>query len=166
VHSDDDGTARRGGAMQGRDHNERGRSGVKLLCAASAGGEEERTVAGGDRAEAVRGEEDRVADWRGQLVSDARAQESEGECGWRVGSGSSERERELAGQAGAREGAGRRWAERGGGGRERGEREAMGEAVGMGRESAQPGGKVSPFLLISYFHFLFLFLLSPFLLNN
>jgi hypothetical protein len=34
----------------------------QLLCATSAGGEGERTVAGGDRAEAVRGEEDRVAD--------------------------------------------------------------------------------------------------------
>jgi hypothetical protein len=100
-------------------------------------------VAGGDHAEAVRGEEDRVADWRGRLVSDARARESEGECGWRVGSGSSEREREREREREsswgglAREGAGRRWAERGGGGRERGER----EAAGMGRESAQPGGK-------------------------
>jgi hypothetical protein len=43
-------------------------------------------VAGGDRAEAARGEDDRVADWQGRLVSDARARESEGECGWRVGS--------------------------------------------------------------------------------
>jgi hypothetical protein len=34
------------------------------------------------------------------------------------------RERELAGRSGVREGAGQRWAERGGGGRERGEREA------------------------------------------
>jgi hypothetical protein len=93
VHSGDDGTARRGGAMQGRDHSERGRSGVELLCAESAGEEEERTMAGGDHAEAVHGEEDRVAEWRGRLVSDARARESEGECGWRVGSGSSERER-------------------------------------------------------------------------
>jgi hypothetical protein len=42
-------------------------------------------VAGGDHAEAVRGEDDRVADWRGQFVSGVRARESEGECGWRVG---------------------------------------------------------------------------------
>jgi hypothetical protein len=81
VHNSGDGTARRGGAVQGRDHSERGRSCVELLCVASAGGEEERTMADGDRAEVVRGEEDRVADWRGRLVSDARARESEGECG-------------------------------------------------------------------------------------
>jgi hypothetical protein len=42
-------------------------------------------VAGSDHAEAVRGEDDRVADWRGQFVSGVRARESEGECGWRVG---------------------------------------------------------------------------------
>ena len=43
-------------------------------------------MVGGDHAEAVRGKDDRVADWRGQFVSGARARESEGECGWRVGS--------------------------------------------------------------------------------
>jgi hypothetical protein len=59
-------------------------------------------VAGGDRAEAVRGEGDGVADWRGRLVSDARVRESDGEFGWRVGSGSSERERERARGAGWR----------------------------------------------------------------
>jgi hypothetical protein len=59
-------------------------------------------VACGDRAEAMRGEEDRVADWWGQLVSDVRARESEGECGWRVGSGCSEREREGGRGAGWR----------------------------------------------------------------
>jgi hypothetical protein len=100
-------------------------------------------VAGGDRVEAVRGEGDRVADWRGRLVSDARARESEGECGWQVGSGRSERqrervrererEREHAGRAGARGEAGRRWAE-GEGDCARGE----GEAAGMGRKLAQP----------------------------
>jgi hypothetical protein len=58
----------------------------QLLCATSAGGEGERTVAGGDCAEAVRGEDDRVADWQDQFVSGARAREGEGECGWRVGS--------------------------------------------------------------------------------
>jgi hypothetical protein len=50
-------------------------------------------VVGSDRVEAVRGEGDRVADWWGRRVSDARARESKGERGWRVGSGSSERER-------------------------------------------------------------------------
>jgi hypothetical protein len=44
-------------------------------------------VAGGDRVEAMRGEGDRVADWRGRLVSDARARESEGECGLAGGVG-------------------------------------------------------------------------------
>jgi hypothetical protein len=62
------------------------------------------------------------------------------------------RERELAGRAGAREGEGRRWAERGGGGRERGER----EAAGMGQESAQPGGKGFSFFI----NFLFPFSIS------
>jgi hypothetical protein len=81
VHSGDDGTSRRGGAVRGRDHSERRMKRCQLLCATSAGGEGERTVAGGDRAEAVRGEDDKVADWRGQFVSGAQARESEGECG-------------------------------------------------------------------------------------
>jgi hypothetical protein len=118
-------------------------------------------VAGGDRAEAVRGEEDSVPDWRGRLVSDARARESEGECGWRVGSGSSERERESSrgGLARARKqaGGGPRGGEVASAGRER-------PRVWAGNRSNQ-GGRFLLFL-ISYFHFLFLFLLSPFLLNN
>jgi hypothetical protein len=114
----------------------------QLLCAASAGGEEERTVAGGDRAEAVRGEGDGVADWRGQLVSDARVRESDGEFGWRVGSGSSERERESSrgGLARAREQAV-------GGSRVGGEVTSAGR--GRPRVCAEnrpsQGGKVSPF---------------------
>jgi hypothetical protein len=79
VHSDGDEIARRGDAVQGRVHSKRGQSGAKLLCAASTGGEEKRTVVGGDRAESVRGEGDGVADWRGWLVSDAQARESEDE---------------------------------------------------------------------------------------
>jgi hypothetical protein len=128
VHNGDDGTARRGGAMQGRNHNKRGRSGAELLYAASAGGEEKRTVVGGDRVEVVRGEGDRVADWRGRLVSDARARESEGECGWPVGSGSSERESTWGGLVRAVKQAG--GGPRGEGDRARGE----GEAAGMGRK--------------------------------
>jgi hypothetical protein len=93
-------------------------------------------VAGGDRAECVRGEDDRVADWRGRLVSDARARESEGECGWRVGSGCSEGE-------GAR-GAG--W-----GGHERGER---GYGYGPGIGPARGEG------FSFYFYFLFPFSIS------
>jgi hypothetical protein len=147
VHSGGDGTARRGGAVQGRDHNKRGRRGAELLCAASAGGEEERTVVDGDRVEAVRGEGDRVADWRGRHVSDARARQSEGECGWRVGSGSSERERESTRgrlvRAGKQAGGG----PRGEGDRARGE----GEAAGMGRKLAQPGEE--RFLLFFLFSF-------------
>jgi hypothetical protein len=78
---------------------------------------------------------------------------------WRVGSGGSERGAHAE-RAGGREGAGRRWAERGGSSRARGERgREYGPEIGPAR------GKVSLFF-ISYFHFLFLFLLSPFFLNN
>ena len=115
-------------------------------------------MAGDDRAKAVRGEEDRVADWQGWLVSDARARESEGECGWRVGSGYSERERGSSRGALARAEAGRRWAERGGEVASAGER----LRVWAGNRPSQRGG----FSFFSYFHFLFLFLLSLFLLNN
>jgi hypothetical protein len=106
-------------------------------------------VAGGDRAEAVRGEGDGVADWRGRLVSDARVRESDGEFGWRVGSGSSEREREsswggLAHALGSRPEVGRE-----GGGRPR---------VWAENRPSQ-GGKVSPF-----FNFLFPFSISIFYL--
>jgi hypothetical protein len=107
-------------------------------------------VVGGDRGEAVRGEGKGVADWRGQPVSGARARARA-----RVG--------RLAGGVGlsARVITRAEWA--GGGSRgvscEREER----VAAGVGRESAQPGGrKVS---LFSNFYFSFLFL-SPFLLNN
>jgi hypothetical protein len=144
VHSGGDGTARRGGAVQGRDHSKRGRSGAELPCAASAGGEEKRTVADGDRAEAVRGEGDRVADRRGRLVSGARARKSEGEGGLAGEVGQQgERARTQGGLARAREQAGG-----GPGERARGEI----EAAGMGPESAQPGGKVLSFS--------FLFLIS------
>jgi hypothetical protein len=149
VHSGGDGIARRGGAVQGRDHDKRGRSGVELLCAASAGGEEERTVAGSDRVEAVRGEGDRVADWRGRLVSDARARESEGECGWQVGSGSSDRGAHAE-RAGAHEVAGRRWAERGGRSHARGER-----GRGYGPEIGPARGERFLFFIF-YFHFFYL----------
>ena len=151
MHNGGDGTARRGGAVQGHDHSERGRSGVNFSVRRVQAGRGE-DGGRGDRAEAVRGEEERVDDWRGRLVSDARARESEGESGWRVGSGSSERERARGAGWRAREEAGRRWAERGGG-RERGER----EAAGMGWESAQPGGGGEGFF---FFYFLFPFSIS------
>jgi hypothetical protein len=122
-------------------------------------GEEERTVVRGDRARAMRGEEDRVADRRGRLVSGARARKSEGERGL---AGGVERQRERRAH--------------GAGWRARGSRPEVGRE---GRELARAGrerprvwarnwpsqGKVSLFF-ISYFHFLFLFLLSPFFLNN
>jgi hypothetical protein len=155
VHNGGDGTARRGGAMQGRDHSKRGRSGAKLLCAASAGEEEERTVVDGDRVESVRGEGDRVANWWGRLVSDARARQSEGECGWRVGLGSSERESTRGGLVcvGKQAGGG----PRGEGDRAHGE----GEAAGMGRKLAQLGEeRFLLFFLISIFYFYFFYLLS------
>jgi hypothetical protein len=123
-------------------------------------GEEERMVVGGDRAGAVRGEEDRVADRRGRLVSGAQARKSEGE-------------RELAG--GVRRQRERR--ARGAGWRARGSRPEVGregrELARAGREKGRGyGPEIGPtrrrFLsfFISYFHFLFVFLLSPFFLNN
>jgi hypothetical protein len=110
AHNGGDGTSRRGGVVRGRDHSERGQSGIELCRAVSAGEEGERTVAGGDRAEAKRGEGEEVADRQGRLVIE---RESGGESGLTGGVGSSARERELAGRAGARAKAGRRWAEGG-----------------------------------------------------
>jgi hypothetical protein len=149
VHSGGDETARQGGAVRGRDHSERGRSGVNFsvrqVQAGRGRGRWSAAIAlkpcaarkiwwltGGAGLSAMRGLERASVSATG---------------GW---GRAAARERELAGQAGAREEAGRRWAERGGG-RERGER----EATGMGRESAQPGGR---FLL--FFNFLFLFSIS------
>jgi hypothetical protein len=59
-------------------------------------GEEERTVVGGDRAGAVRGEEGRVADQRGRLVSGAWARKNEGVRGLAGGVGR-QRERRARG---------------------------------------------------------------------
>jgi hypothetical protein len=74
-----------------------------------------------------------------------------------------QRERERARRAG--------WHARGSGpemGREGGESRARGEGGrGFGSRIGPARGKgFSFFILISNFHFLFLFLLSPFLLNN
>jgi hypothetical protein len=159
VHSGGDRTSRRGGAVRGRDHNERGRSGVNFSvrrvqagrgrgrwsaaialkpCAARTIG----WLTGGVSLSAVRGRErarvTAAGRW-GRLVSESERARG---AGWRA--------------RGSRPKGGRE-----GGGRERGKR----EVAGMGRESAQPGGKVSLFF-ISYFHFLFLFLLSPFFFSN
>ena len=104
-------------------------------------------MVGSDRVEAVRGEGDRVADWRGRLVSDARARESECECDWRVGSGCSERERAR--------GAG--WSARGS--RPEVGREGGGRPRVWAENRPSQGGKVSPF-----FNFLFPFSISIFYL--
>jgi hypothetical protein len=160
AHSGGDGTSRRGGAVRGCDHSERGRSSVNFSV--------RRVQAGRGRgrwpaAIALNACAARTIGWLtgGAGLSAMRGRERarvSAAGGW---GRATARERELAGQAGARAEAGRRWAEMGG------EVTSAGrEATGMGRELAQPGGKVSPFIFISYFHFLFLFLLSPFLLNN
>ena len=157
AHNGGDGTSRRGGAVRGHYHSERGRSGVELCRAASAGEEGERTVVGGDRAEAERGEGEEVADRQGRLVSERereRWRERADEWGRLV----SERERTRRAGWRARgsrpEMGGESWA-RGEGGR------GFGPRIGPAR-----GKGFSFFILISNFHFLFLFLLSPFLLNN
>jgi hypothetical protein len=71
-HSGDDEIARRGGTGQGRGHN--GEDGAVPNFPVRRGdgrGDEarERTVVGGDRDEAVRDEDDGVADWWGQPAS-------------------------------------------------------------------------------------------------
>jgi hypothetical protein len=72
LHNGDDETARRGGAVQGRDHI--GEDGAVPNFPVRRGdgrgdGARKRTVAGGDRGEAIRGEDDGVADWWGQSAS-------------------------------------------------------------------------------------------------
>jgi hypothetical protein len=71
-HSGDDKTARRGGAVQGLGHcGEDGAVPNFPVWRGDGRGDEvrKRTVVGGDRGEAVRGEDDRVADWWGQPAS-------------------------------------------------------------------------------------------------
>jgi hypothetical protein len=75
--------------------------------------------------------------------------------GWRVGSSDSERGAHTE-RAGGREGAGRRWAERGGSSRARGER-----GRGYGPEIGPARGRFLSFLfLIFIFYFYFFYLLS------
>jgi hypothetical protein len=71
-HSGDDEIARWGGAVQGRGHN--GEDGAVPNFPMRRGdgrgdGARKRTVAGGDRGEAVHGEDDGVTDWWGQPAS-------------------------------------------------------------------------------------------------
>jgi hypothetical protein len=67
-HNGDDETARWGGAVEGRGHS--GEDGaVPNFPVRRGDGARKRTVAGGDRSEAVRGENDGVADWWGQPAS-------------------------------------------------------------------------------------------------
>jgi hypothetical protein len=83
-HSGDDETAQRGGVVQGRGHS--GEYGAVPNFPVRRGdgrgdGARKRTVAGGDRGKAVRGEDDGVADWWGQPASGS------GHERWRGGSG-------------------------------------------------------------------------------
>jgi hypothetical protein len=80
-HSGDDEIARRGGTGQGRGHN--GEDGAVPNFPVRRGdgrGDEarERTVVGGDRDEAVRDEDDGVADWWGQPASGSGREWGEG----------------------------------------------------------------------------------------
>ena len=159
MHNGGDETARQGGAVQGRGHSKRGRSGAKLLCAASTGREEKRTVVGGDRAEAVQRE-------TGWLTGGAGLSAMRGRERARVSAAggwgrAAAREKELAGRAGARE------RKQAGGGPRGGEVASAGrERLRVWAENRPSQGEGFSFFLISYFYFLFLFLLSPFLLNN
>jgi hypothetical protein len=154
-HSGDDEIARRGGTGQGRGHN--GEDGAVPNFPVRRGdgrGDEarERTVVGGDRDEAVRDEDDGVADWWGQPASGSGREWGEGLRRLTSGDGVS------VGAVACVEWAigGRR-----GGGRERGREKA---AAGVGWNRPNYGErKVSPFLFIFQFLFLFLY---PFLLNN
>jgi hypothetical protein len=154
VHSGSDETSRRGGAVRGRDHIKRGRSGVNFSvrrvqagmgrgrwpvaitlkpCAARTIG----WLIGGAGLSAMRGRE--------------RARVSAA-GGW---GRAAARERELAGRAGAR-GSRPEVGQEGRGGRERGER-----GCGYGPGIGPARGEVSPFLfLISIFYFYFFYLLS------
>jgi hypothetical protein len=80
-HSGDDETARRGGAVQGHGHS--GKDGAVPNFPVRQGdgrgdGARKRTVAGGDRGEAVRGEDDGVADWWGQSASGSGREQGRG----------------------------------------------------------------------------------------
>jgi hypothetical protein len=71
-HSGDDETARRGGAVQGRGHSGMDEAVPNFRVRRGDGrgdGAREGTVVGGDRGEAIHGEDDGVADWWGQPVS-------------------------------------------------------------------------------------------------
>jgi hypothetical protein len=71
-HNGDDETARRGGAVQGRGHSGKDEAVPNFPVRRGDGrgdGAREGTVVGGDRGEAIHGEDDGVADWWGQPVS-------------------------------------------------------------------------------------------------
>jgi hypothetical protein len=147
-HSGGDETARRGGVVQGRGHSGEVEV-VPNFPVRRGDGARERTVVGGDRGEAVRGE---GMGWLTGGVSLSAVRGRERGRGWR----------RLASGDGLSAGvvAHTEWAERG---RSR-EREG-GVAAGVGRESAQPWGEKGFSFFIFIFQFLFLFL-YPFLLNN
>jgi hypothetical protein len=149
VHNDGVNAAQQGGAVQGRDHSGEDEA-VPNFPVRRGDGAEERTVVGGDRGEAVRGE---GMGWLTGGVSLSAVRGRERGRGWRrVASGDS-----LSAGVVAR-------AEWAGGGPRGGEvasaRGGGGVAAGVGRESAQPGGERFLFFPIS------ISILYPFLLNN
>jgi hypothetical protein len=91
-----------------------------------------------------RREDDETTDKRGHTASGSERARERGRL--TGGDGSSVRRRESAGRAGARVGAGRKWAEGRMSAGARGD-----EAAGLGRESAQQGGK--GFFSFSFFIF-------------
>jgi hypothetical protein len=158
AHSGGDGTSRRGGAVRGRDHSERGQSGVNFSV--------RRVQAGRGRGQwpAAIALKPCAVRTIGRLTTGAGLSAMRGRERARVSAAGGwgravarERERVLAGRAGARTEAGRRWAERGGD-----VASTRREATGMGRDSAQPGGRfLLLFLfLVSIFYFYLFYLLS------
>jgi hypothetical protein len=100
-----------------------------------------------------RREDDETADKRGHTASGSERARERGRL--TSGDGSSVRGRESAGRAGARARAGRKWAEGRMSAGARGD-----EATGLGRESAQQGGRVFLFFFLfynSYFPFCIFF---------
>jgi hypothetical protein len=130
-HSGDDETARWGSVVQGRDHSGEDGAVPNFLVRRGDGrgdGARKRTVVGGDRGEAVRGEDNRVADWWGSLPAGAVVSEGKGEATDEWG------RRVSVARARARSGL---VVGRGGGSRER----ERGKRPRRGLETAQLGGE-------------------------
>jgi hypothetical protein len=151
-HSGGDETARRGGAVQGHDHSGEDEV-VPNFPMRRGDGAGERTVVGGDRGEAVRGEGMR---WLTSRVSLSAVRGRERGRGWRRLTSGDDLSAGVVARA--------EWA---GGGPMGGSREREGgewPRVWAGNRPSHGETKVSPFFIF-IFQFLFLFL-YPFLLNN